>query len=60
MKKTTYTTVLFALAITFSFFFAGCSKEETIEPTVQENEMIPIAKITAQNDIQHLFLQKDM
>jgi len=61
MKKTTYTTMLLALAMTFSFFFTGCNKEEMIEqPVVQETEMIPIAKITTQNDIQHLFLQKDM
>jgi len=56
MKKT----ILLALALTFTVFFIGCNKEETTEPMVQENEMIPIAKITAQNDIQHLFLQRDM
>ena len=57
MKKFTYTITL----LVFAFFFIGCEKETMIEqPVVQENEMIPIAKLTAQNDIQHLFLQKDM
>ena len=57
MKKFTYTITLLA----FAFFFIGCDKEAMIEhPVVQENEMISIAKLTAQNDIQHLFLQKDM
>jgi len=57
MKKFTYTITL----LVFAFFFIGCEKEVIIEQSVvQENEMIPIAKITAQNDIQHLFLQKDM
>ena len=57
MKKFTYTITL----LVFAFFFIGCEKEAMIEqPVVQENEMIPIAKLTSQNDIQHLFLQKDM
>ena len=57
MKKITYTITLLA----FAFFFIGCEKEAMIEQSVvQESEMIPIAKITAQNEIQHLFLQKDM
>ena len=58
MKKFINITLL--LALPFLFFVTGCKKEDTIESVIQKSEKIPIAKLTDNNEIEHLFLQKDV
>ena len=67
MKKINYITTLLLI---FAFFITGCKKEETIlndtksiQQMIMQNEMIemiPIAKLSEENEIVHLFLQKDV
>ncbi|MDR0363540.1 MAG: hypothetical protein LBH92_00730 [Bacteroidales bacterium] len=51
---------LLGIAMALVFIFGACNKNDlqSIQKTTQ-NKMIPIAKLTDKNEIEHLFLQKD-
>ena len=57
---------LLCTAIALVFIFGACNKndmENSLQPlqtTTMQNKMIPIAKLTDKNEIEHLFLQKDV
>jgi len=52
--------------IALVFVFGACNKSDTtdesqpIQKTTSQSKMIPIAKLTDRNEIEHLFLQKDI
>ena len=50
------------MIVAIAFIFASCEKENPIMndiKPIQKGEMVPIAKLTENNEIVHLFLQKD-